>query len=105
MRLPGPHTPTQIAKAFQVTKGAMTHSLGLLVNNGFVSLEKATRDGRSRHVCITSAGVDMFRETVTRLNPYFSDLSASVPNREIEALTKTLQKIRMLMDSARDADA
>lgn len=101
-RLPGRHTPTQITNAFQVTKGAMTHTLGLLSKNGWVSIEAAPNDGRSKQVEITRSGENIFQDTAANLRPYFAEMSAVFPADEIEALTRTLTKIRIFMDDARN---
>lgn len=104
MRLPGPHTPTQITKAFQVTKGAMTHSLGLLTKNGWVSVTNDPNDGRSKQVEITPAGQSIFMQTIAKLEPYFSEMGSNFPSDEIKSLTKTLEKIRIFMDDHRDLE-
>ncbi len=103
-RLPGPHTPTAITNAFQVTKGAMTHTLGLLSKNGWVSIDADPNDGRSKQVDITAEGARIFHDTVEELGPYFEEMSTAFPAEEIEALTKTLTKIRIFMDEARDLE-
>lgn len=103
-RLPGQHTPTAITSAFQVTKGAMTHTLALLSKNGWVSISADPNDGRSKQVEITPEGEKIFQTTVTKLGPYFTGMSAAFPAEEIETLTKTLTKIRIFMDAARDLE-
>ena len=80
-RLPGPHTPTAITNAFQVTKGAMTHTLGLLSKNGWVSIEADLNDGRSKQVEITPEGAEIFQTTVTKLGPYFDRNVHRLPRR------------------------
>ncbi len=103
-RLPGSHTPTQITKAFQVTKGAMTHTLGLLSKNGLVTITPDLEDGRSKHVNITCAGQNIYRQTIEKLTPYFAKMALALPKEDVEIMTKTLGKIRILMDEARDLE-
>lgn len=101
-RLPGSHTPTEITDAFQVTKGAMTHTLGLLTKNNWVSIINNPQDGRSKQVEITKAGQEIFIQTIAKLGPYFTEMATNFPEDEIKNLTQTLEKIRIFMDEARD---
>ncbi len=101
-RLPGPHTHTQMTSAFQVTKGAITHTLGLLTKNGWVSITNDPQDGRSKQVEINKAGQEIFMQTIVKLGPYFNEMATNFPQDEIKTLTQTLEKIRIFMDESRD---
>ncbi len=104
LRLPGQHTPSAITKSFQVTKGAMTHTLGLLTKNGWVEIMPDPDDGRSKQVSISSSGRDIFLQTVEKLTPYFTELATIFPPQDIKALTNTLENIRVFMDENRDLE-
>ena len=101
-RMPEVNTPTRITNAFQVTKGAMTHTLGLLEKNGFVVINDDEKDGRSKHVHTTKSGQDILLQAVTAMAPNFVGLSTELDHTEIEMLTKTLRKIRVFLDKARE---
>lgn len=101
-RVPEVNTPTRITNAFQVTKGAMTHTLGLLTKNGFATIEDDEKDGRSKHVYITKAGEEIMGEAIIAMAPNFMGLGAQLDDAEIEALTKSLGKLRMFLDKARE---
>ena len=104
LRLPGQHTPSAITKSFQVTKGAMTHTLGLLRKNGWVEIVPDPYDGRSKQVTISAAGQEIFLQTAEKLTPYFEELATRFPSRDIAALTATLENIRIFMDEHRDLE-
>ncbi len=101
-RVPDVNTPTRITKAFQVTKGAMTHTLGLLQKNGFVSIDADSNDGRAKHVYITDAGRHILVEALKNAAPHFLALGEQFDDDEIRAMTRSLVKIRKFLDQARD---
>ncbi|PHS41589.1 MAG: MarR family transcriptional regulator [Robiginitomaculum sp.] len=101
-RVPDVNTPTRITKAFQVTKGAMTHTLGLLQKNGFVSVNADRNDGRAKHVYITDAGRNILAEALKNSTPHFLALNEKFDDDEIQAMTDSLTKIRKFLDKARD---
>ena len=101
-RVPEVNTPTRITSAFQVTKGAMTHTLGLLSKNGFATIEDDEKDGRTKHVYITKAGQDIMGRAVAAMAPNFMGLDRQLDEAEIEALTQSLGKLRAFLDKARE---
>lgn len=54
-------SPIRIAAAMQVTKNTMTHSLKVLSERGFISVEPDPEDGRAKVVRLTETG-RRFRE-------------------------------------------
>ena len=50
-------SPARLARAFQVTKGAMTYTLQKLEELGYVAIEPDPADARAKIVRITSAGL------------------------------------------------
>ncbi len=101
-RVPAVNTPGRITKAFQVTKGAMTHTLGLLERNGFVSIVDDVKDGRAKHVYITDRGRDILGLALKNTEPHFAGLNAQFNPDEIQAVSETLTKIRIFLDKARE---
>jgi len=101
-RVPEVNTPTRITNAFQVTKGAMTHTLGLLSTNGFVTITDDENDGRAKHVYITKAGQEILMQAMTAMAPNFAELNSQLDATELEVLTKSLGKLRVYLDKARE---
>lgn len=102
IRLPGLHAPSQMASAFQLTKGAMTHTLGLLHKNGWVSIESHPTDGRSKQVDITQKGRDAHADAQVRIVSMMSELLSVTADIDMENLNKNLATIRIFMDAARN---
>lgn len=96
-------TPLDLARAFQVPKTTMTHTLGLLERHGLVRIAPNPADGRSKCVWITDAG-RTFRETaIAALGPDMQAIAARIPAAQIAALMPVLTEIRTVMDGMRDA--
>ncbi|MGR3512393.1 MAG: MarR family winged helix-turn-helix transcriptional regulator [Paracoccaceae bacterium] len=62
VRLGDGRSPIRIAAAMQVTKNTMTHSIKVLSDRGFITVEPDPDDGRGKIVHLTEAG-RAFRET------------------------------------------
>lgn len=101
-RRPGPHAPSQMASAFQLTKGAMTHTLGLLQKNGWVRIEGHPTDGRGKQVSITQNGTHAYVDAQIRIAGMTSELLKETQEIDMDALNKSLAKIRIFMDAARN---
>ena len=56
IRVADGRTPLELARAFQVPKTTMSHSLGLLTKRGWVEMRPNPSDARSKCVWITQAG-------------------------------------------------
>ena len=56
VRVKDGRTPLELARAFQVPKTSMTHSLAVLDRLGMIRLAPHERDGRSKCVWITDEG-------------------------------------------------
>ncbi|NJM31551.1 MAG: MarR family transcriptional regulator [Rhizobiales bacterium] len=56
VRLGDGRTPLQIARAFEVTKAAMTNTLGRLETRKFIRVEPDPEDGRSKRIFLTGRG-------------------------------------------------
>jgi DNA-binding MarR family transcriptional regulator len=101
IRLPGDWGPARLARAFQVTKGAMTNTLQRLAAAGLVVLEADPTDGRSYHVRLTPAGRAAHAEAMAALAPQLARLAAAVPAAEVEAALPGLVRLRTWLDSNR----
>ncbi|MFM7336534.1 MAG: MarR family winged helix-turn-helix transcriptional regulator, partial [Tabrizicola sp.] len=56
VRVKDGQTPLALARAFQVPKTSMTHSLAVLERHGLIEMRPNARDGRSKCVFLTEAG-------------------------------------------------
>lgn len=94
--------PAKIAHAMQVTKGAMTGTLKRLEAGGWIVVEPDPEDGRGKWVSLTPAGRAVRDEAVRRLAPGFASLFEGVTPEDLAAILPTLQKVRRILDAARD---
>jgi DNA-binding MarR family transcriptional regulator len=103
VRLGGEWGPARLARAFQVTKGAMTNTLQRLEAQGLVTVKPDPKDARGKLVAITQAGVEMRERCIGRTWEAMASLIPEVTPAEVEAAMPFLQKLRKVMDERRDA--
>jgi DNA-binding MarR family transcriptional regulator len=101
-RLEGDWTPARLARAFEVTKGAMTNTLQRLEAEGLVRMAPDERDGRVKQVTITAKGRRVREATIERLGPAMAALHAQLPRGLVGDLLPLLNTLRATMDSGRD---
>lgn len=100
-RLPGDWGPARLAKAFQVTKGAMTNTLQRLEAAGFVEIELDPVDGRKKYVRLTAAGRAARKDAVKRVAPLLSEIGAAFDVEDAHAILPVLRRIRAWLDENR----
>ena len=102
IRVKDGQTPLALAKAFQVPKTTMTHTLSGLLDHGLVDMRPNPKDGRSKTVWLTEAG-RQFRETAIRsMDPDMSAIKSAIPEEKIAEILPLLAEIRSFMDAYRD---
>ncbi|WP_083656351.1 MarR family winged helix-turn-helix transcriptional regulator [Mongoliimonas terrestris] len=101
-RLGGDRTPLQIANAMQVTKGAMTNTLGHLERAGWIAVRPDPKDGRSKRVDITGAGRAAHGDAIRQLQPELAFLVGEIGPEPIAAALPFLERLRALLDRRRD---
>ena len=95
-------TPLKLARAFQVPKTTMTHTLAGLEERDLIRMAPNPKDARSKCVWITDAGRTFREEAIASLAPDIDRLAARLPEREIEALLPGLATVRRVLDEDRD---
>ena len=94
--------PIDMARAFQVPKTSMTHTLKGLAAKGYVELRNNPSDGRSKTVWLTDKGRDLREQTITALAPQMEEMLRSVDYNALLQALPTLVALREYMDAARD---
>ena len=95
-------TPVQLARAFQVPKTSMGHSLAVLERMALIAMLPNPDDGRSKIVRITPAGAAFRGRVIAALAP---DVTAALAGTDPEMLNQILpmlRHIRTALDTARD---
>jgi len=94
--------PARIASAMQVTRGAMTGTLKRLEAEGWVAITPDPTDGRGKAVRLTPAGRAMREAALVALAPHFTAFLDPAIQADIAAILPALQRIRAVLDAARD---
>ncbi|WP_299963544.1 MarR family transcriptional regulator [uncultured Roseobacter sp.] len=103
VRLGDGRAPIDMARAFQVPKTSLTHTLKTLQTRGLVTLAPNPGDGRSKLVWLTDAGRRLHGQTITALGPDFAALAEKIDPADIAPILPVLKAVRVTLDKARDA--
>lgn len=95
-------TPLAIARAFQVPKPTMTHTLAGLADAGLVRFAANPQDGRSKCVMLTDKGRRFREDAIARLKPDFAQLSRQFKPEAISGALPLLAELRAYLDKARE---
>lgn len=101
-RLGDNKSPSSLASAFQVTKGAMTNTLGRLEARGLVKVKADPVDGRGKRVFITAKGRKARNRSIAELAPLLTELAKALPEKKAAAALPFLKDLRVYLDQARD---
>ncbi|MEL6479773.1 MAG: MarR family transcriptional regulator [Pseudomonadota bacterium] len=95
-------TPMDMARAFQVPKTSMTHTIKGLEAHGLVESRANPDDGRSKRVWITPAGRAVREAAIADLAPDFARLAAGFDTDRLIAITPVLRDLRIFLDQDRE---
>jgi DNA-binding MarR family transcriptional regulator len=104
IRVKDGQTPLALARAFQVPKTSMTHSLAVLERHGLVEMRPNARDGRSKCVFITVAGRGFRQQAIESLMPDMAAIADAYPADRLAQVLPVLIELRQVMDRMRDPD-
>lgn len=97
-------TPLRLARAFQVPKTSMTHTLTVLEQRGLVDMRPNPEDGRSKCVWLTPAGIALRQTTIDALAGDFDQLAAGFDPQKLVTIAPVLAELREYLDANRIAD-
>lgn len=95
-------SPSQLARNFQVTKGAMTNTVQRLEAAGYVKVAPDPTDGRGKLVRITRSGRAIVESSIAKLAPVLEGFLATLSAEDLRRILPTLTKLRQTLDAARD---
>lgn len=98
VRLEGHWSPLRLARAFQVTKGAMTNTLKRLAARELVEISTNPTDGRAKIVTLTKAGRSMREACVQAIAPMLEDIEREFGIDAVSQTLPTLKKVRKYLD-------
>ncbi len=100
-RLGDGKTPLSIARAFQVPKTSMTHTLAILEGRGLITLAPNPADGRSKLVYLTEAGRAVRQGAIDGLSPDIEHLAKLYSLEKVEQIVPLLEELRQILDTNR----
>lgn len=100
-RLGGEWSPVRLANAMQVTKAAMTNTLGHLSGKGLVVIRPDDSDGRAKLVSVTADGMKARDATVMALTPELAALVDGVSAETLAEAIPLLERVRRFLDQRR----
>jgi DNA-binding MarR family transcriptional regulator len=101
VRLGGAWAPSRLARAFQVTKGAMTNTLQRLEAQGLIRVVVDPDDARGKLVDITAAGRKMREKCIRATGTVMGDIVRLVPSDDVAAAIPFLEHLRNTLDENR----
>ena len=102
VRLGDDKNPADLARAFQVTRGAMTNTIQRLAARGLVEVGTDPLDGRAKRVRITPAGRRVRDQAIAAIGPVLAELEAAFGTAAFADALPFLQRLRAHLDRARD---
>jgi DNA-binding MarR family transcriptional regulator len=102
VRVDNQATPGRLANAFQVTKGAMTNTLGKLVQKNFIQISPDPDSGRSKIVRMTPAGRKARDQAIAATHVDLQEFLQHIPASTLTAALPLLREVRAYLDAARD---
>lgn len=91
-------SPAQLAKAFHVTRGAMTNTLGKLEIAGHIHIRPDWDDARRKFVTISPAGRAARDAAIAALTPIIGDVVESIGADKVRAALPVLREVRKRFD-------
>jgi DNA-binding MarR family transcriptional regulator len=92
-------TPAQLARAFHVTRGAMTNTLSKLEWAGYVHIRPDWDDARSKLVTISPAGLQARDAALAAITPLISDIVGDLGDAKVRAALPILRELRLKLEN------
>lgn len=96
----GERTPAELARAFHVTRGAMTNTLNRLDVSGYIHIRPDWDDARRKLVAISPAGVRARSAALDALGPVFVDVLGQLGSERVRQLLPALRELRQALVDA-----
>ncbi len=95
-------TPMAMARAFQIPKTSLTHTLAGLEKKGLIDMRPNPQDGRSKCVWLTDAGRAWRMAAIEGMAPDMVKVAEAFAPEKVTDLVKQLSELRAFLDAARD---
>lgn len=91
-------TPAQLAKAFHVTRGAMTNTLTRLEWAGHIHIRPDWEDARQKFVSISPSGRAARDSAVAAVVPQIAEVAQALGVDRVRALLPVLRELRLKLE-------
>lgn len=91
----GERSPAQLAKAFHLTRGAMTNTLGKLEWAGWVHIRPDWEDARRKMVSISPSGLAARDAAFAAMTPVIAGVVEQVGAEKVRAVLPILRELRI----------
>jgi DNA-binding MarR family transcriptional regulator len=91
-------SPAQLAKAFHVTRGAMTNTLSKLETAGYVHIRPDWDDARRKMVAISPAGQQARDTALAGIAPLLSGLVSELGEQRVRSVLPVLRELRVNLE-------
>lgn len=96
---PDERTPAQLARAFHVTRGAMTNTLAKLEIAGHIHIRPDWDDARQKFVALSPAGRAARDAAVQAVVPLIGDVVRALGKDRVRALLPVLRELRIRLEA------
>lgn len=96
-------TPAQLARAFHVTRGAMTNTLAKLEWAGHIHIRPDWDDARRKFVAISPAGRAARDAAVHAVAPLVADVVQALGSDKVRAVLPVLRELRGRLETESEA--
>lgn len=97
-RLQAERTPAELARAFHVTRGAMTNTLAKLEWAGYVHIRPDWDDARRKMVSISPSGKSARDAALAAISPLIDDIAQTVGDARLRQTVPVLREIRLRLE-------
>ncbi len=95
-------SPAQLARTFNVTRGAMTNTLGKLEIAGHVHIRPDWDDARRKFVAISPAGLQARDVAIAAITPVIGEVVDAIGIEKARAALPVLRELRLRMAGEKD---
>ena len=88
-------TPGEIARALQLTKSSLTHTLQRLTARKLVRVETSASDGRQKRILLTPDGRQAYGQTMAAIRPKLEGLRDGFTQKEFREALPFLKALRV----------
>ncbi len=95
--LDGEKTPAQLARSFNLTKGAITNTLTKLSKMGYIHVRPDWEDARSKLISISNSGKNARDNAVEYIEPILANLMKIMGTEKTKSIIPFLRELRILL--------